>query len=339
MTATKKVTIHDVAEQAGVSISSVSRALSNHPHVSSGMRTKVKAAVEALNYQPDFIGHSLRRGKTNSVGFLVGNLSNPVVADISNGAAKVLNAYHYGMSLVCSQNDPEQDKDYLQFLSRRQVDGLLISSAANEPDLATPMVEQLRLPTVMLDRALPPFNHISAVQSDHVSGMQAAVAHLLEQGHRRIALIGGHKSFYPAQQRLLGFKAAFEEVGLTINPQLMHAVGMEIMTAHTTTLSLFALPQPPTALIAGGNTILVGILQALQESKIQVGHDIALIGCDDTALAQLYTPAITVIARDLRLLGETAANLLINTMEKRESKRVVLPTRLLIRESSLVNLA
>ena len=338
MTMTKKVTIHDVAERAGVSISSVSRALSDHPHVSSGMRARVEAAVEALNYQPDFIGHSLRRGKTNSVGFLVGNLSNPVIADISDGAAKILNAYHYAMSLVCTQNDPKQDEAYLQFLRRRQVDGLLISSSANAPDLATPLVEQLGLPTVMLDRARPIVSHISAVQSDHAQGMQAAVTHLLHQGHRRIALIGGHKTFYPAQQRLAGFKAAFNEAGLAIDPRYVHSLGMETEKAYAITRDIFSAPQPPTALIAGGNTILVGILQALQTKQIQVGHDIALIGCDDTALAQLYTPSITVIARDLHLLGETAANLLIDTMEKGKSKRVVLPTRLLIRESSIVSI-
>ena len=111
---------------------------------------------------------------------------------------------------------------------------------------------------------------------------------------------------------------------------------MDIEVAYATTLDLFSISHPPTALIAGGNTVLVGILQALQDRDIQVGRDIALIGCDDTALARLYTPAITVIERDLQLLGETAANLLIDTMEKGQSKRVVLPTHLLVRKSSML---
>jgi LacI family transcriptional regulator len=331
----KKITIRDVAERAGVSISSVSRTLSHHPHVSESLRQRVELAVHELNYQPDFLGHSLRRGRTHSIGFLIGSLSNPVIADISDGAAEVLASHGYAMTLVCSQNDPQQDGDYLRFLARRQVDGLIVSSAAKEPDQAGFIVVELGIPTVMLDRDLLPGEHISAVQSDHVSGMRAAVNHLLKQGHRRIALIGGLDFFYPARQRLIGFKAAFAENDIPLDPALVRSVGMDTAVAYTETLALLSSSAPPTALIAGGNLILVGILQALQERDIIVGQDLALIGCDDTALARLYKPAITVISRDLRLLGETAAYLLTETMDQSGGKAITLPTQLIVRESSI----
>ena len=336
MTIDRKVTIHDVARRAGVSISSVSRALSDHPHVSDNLRARVEAAVQELNYQRDFLGHSLRRGRTNSVGFLVGNLSNPVIADISDGAAEVLAAREYAMTLVCSQNDPDQDVAYLRFLTHRQVDGLIVSSAANGPGTLPSLIAELGIPTVMLDRELVEAPHVSAVQSDHVSGMQAAVNHLLAQGHRRIALIGGPEFFFPARRRLAGFRLAYEGSDLPLDAALLRAVGMDTQAAYAESLRLLALPDPPTAFIAGGNLILVGILQALQERNIVVGRDLALIGCDDTALAQLYKPAITVIARNLRLLGETAAQLLTETIEQAGGKVVILPTNLVVRDSSRV---
>ena len=336
MLSNKKVTIHDVAKQAGVSISSVSRTLSNHPHVSSALRQRVEAAVQALNYQPDFLAHSLRRGRTHSVGFLVGSLSNPVIADISDGAAEVLAAHDYAMTLVCSQNDPQQDIDYLQFLVHRQVEGLIISSAANGPGEIEALIAQLGIPTVMLDRDHIAESHVSSVQSDHFQGMQAAVLHLLEQGHRRIALIGGLPFFFPAHRRLAGFQAAFKQAGLPLPTSYIHSVSLNTQTAYQTMNELLAYPEPPTAVIAGGNLTLIGILQAIQEHDLVIGQDLALIGCDDTDLTRLYKPAITVIARDLRLLGSTAAQLLTETMTKQQGRTVTLPTKLVIRASSCV---
>ena len=330
----RKITIKDVARAAGVSISSVSRTLSNHPNVSAALRVRVERAVELLGYQPDFLAHSLRRGNTHSVGFLVGAISNPIMADLSASAGNVLAAESYAMLLVCSQNDPDADVAYLRFLAHRQVGGLIISSAANGPDQTAPLLAELALPTVMLDRHRPDLPHVSAVQSDHASGMKAAVKHLLAQGHRRIAMIGGLPFLYPAHNRLKGYRAALEDAGLNCDASLLRSVGFQADRAYTETLDLLTLPAPPTALIAAGNTTLIGVLEALRQRGARAGADLALIGCDDTALSRLHTPAITVIERDLALLGETAARLLLDAMQGSAGQTVHLPTKLVIRASS-----
>jgi LacI family transcriptional regulator len=335
MSTNKKVTIRDVAAHVGVSISSVSRVLNGHPYVSKALRVRVEAAARELGYQPDFLAHSLRRGNTRSIGFLVGTISNPVMADIFASVANVLASYGYAMILVCSQNDPQLDASYLRFLAHRKVDGLIVSSAANGPDQASSIITELEIPTVMLDRHLPTGTHISAVQSDHAGGMRAAVRHLLDQGHRRIALIGGPEFFDPARERLRGFSDAFCEARVSVDPALVRSVGMHESAGYVETLALLTHPNPPTALIAGGNLILIGVLKALRERGIAIGHDLALVGCDDIDLARLYVPSITVIARDLRLLGETAARLLLETMQQGGGSLVTLPTRLVVRESSV----
>lgn len=334
MNSTKKITIRDVARQAGVSISSVSRALSQHPHVSEPLRERVESAARALGYEPDFLAHSLRRGDTLSVGFLVGAISNPIMADIFTSASNYLAHYGYAMILACSQNKAESDLAYLNLFARRQVSGLILSTAVDGSDAMNTFISEIKVPTIMLDRRRIEIPQVGAVQSDHSSGTKMAVLHLLQQGHRRIALIGGPDTFHPAQARLAGFQAAFAEAGLPVEPALVRSVGMSQQVGYQETQALFALAQPPTALIAGGNLILTGVLQVLHEMGVVIGRDLALIGCDDTDLTRLHTPSITVVARDLERIGETAAGLLLHVMRHKPAETVVLPTQLLVRESS-----
>lgn len=329
-----KVTIREVARRAGVSISSVSRALSDHPHVSAELRTRVVTAAQALGYQPDFLAQRLRHGNTHSVGFLVGAISNPIMADIFTSSSTYLDQHGYAMILACSQNQGAADRAYLNFFAQRQVSGLIVSTATTEAAGTSQLIDQLQIPAVMLDRPPCDCPHVSAVQSNHSSGIKAAVHHLLAQGHHRIALIGGAAHFPPAAARLAGFHDALTEAGLASDPQLVRSVGMDRDVGYQETHQLLALPDPPTALIAGGNLILAGVLQALQERAIQIGHDLALIGCDDTELTRLHTPPITVVARNLAQIGETAAELLLKLMHGHKRETVLLPTQLLSRASS-----
>jgi LacI family transcriptional regulator len=332
----RRITIRDVAKQAGVAISSVSRVLSNHPHVSDELRSRVEAAARELGYRPNYVAHSLRRGNTLSAGFLVGTISNPIIADISASASDVLASYGYATLLVCSENDPVTDVDYLHFLAQRQVSGLIVSSAADGPDdRLRALLGELGLPAVMLDRRRQPAPHVSAVLSDHRQGMQSAVAHLLAQGHRRVALVGGLEHFDPAAARLAGYLHGFQAAGLSPDLSLVRSLGMGRGAGYTATRQLFAKRSPPTALIAGGNLLLTGVLQALKELQIAIGRDLALVGCDDTDLTRLHTPPITVIARDLVLMGRIAAETLIETIEQNGGQTHVLPTQLEVRESSL----
>ena len=334
METNKKITIRDVAQQAGVSLSSVSRALSEHPHVSTALRLRVENAARSLGYEPDFLAHSLRRGDTRTIGFLVGAISNPIMADIFTSASNYLAHYGYAMLLACSQNQPEADLAYLNLFARRQVSGVILSTAVNGPAKTAELLPEVKVPTVMLDRQRPDHAQVSAVQSDHSIGTKMAVLHLLAQGHRRIGLIGGPEHFDPARARLAGYYAGFAEAGVAVEPTLVRAVGMNQQVGYQETHALFTLTQPPTALIAGGNLILSGVLQALVELGLMIGRDLALIGCDDTDLTRLHRPSITVVARDLGLIGETAARLLLNLLLHKGTETVILPTQLLVRESS-----
>lgn len=327
-------TIRDVARSAGVAISSVSRVLSNHPHVSEELRTRVETAARDLGYRPNHIAHSLRRGNTLSVGFLVGTISNPIIADISAAASNVLAVEGYATLLVCSQNDPDAELDYLTFLAQRRVSGLIISSAARGPgDRLRELIVELGIPTVMLDRRGVDAPHVSAVRSDHAAGIRAATQRLLDQGHHRIAYIGGPAFFDLAAARLEGYLAALQASGHTPDPALIYTGAMTLAAGYEAVHALFA-ATPPTAIVAGGNLILMGILQALKELGVGIGRDVALVGSDDTDLSRLYHPSISVIVRDLAQLGQVAATTLIGLINGDEGHTIVLPTRFEERDSS-----
>ena len=333
----QKATIHDVAQQARVSVSSVSRALNNYPHVSEALKTRVVEAAEELDYQPAFLAHSLRRGETNSIGFLVGSIANPVISTIYEAAAEALASKGYAVTLVSSRNQADLDSACLRLLASRQVSGLIVSSASESPEAARRFIQETNIPTVMLDRAPIAGERVFAVQSDHASSMREAVFHLVQNGHRRIGFIGGPRGFYPTRQRFRAYQAALAEAKIPLRDELIGFAAFTEADAFAEALLLMRNRPLPSALIVAGNIILIGALQALQDRQLAVGRDIALVACDDIHLTRLYRPPITAIRRDLNLLGKTAARLLLQGIQNNGGKsgRVIkLPTQLEIRASS-----
>ena len=217
----QKVTIHDVAQHARVSVSSVSRALNNYPHVSEALKTRVVEAAEELDYQPAFLAHSLRRGETNSIGFLVGTIANPVISTIFEAAAEALATDGYAMSLVSSRNQADLDIACLRLLASRQVSGLIVSSASESPEPSRRCIQEMNIPTVMLDREPVAGEHVFAVQSDHASSVREATFHLIENGHRDIGFIGGPQGFYPTQQRYRAYQEALAEARIPQRSELV----------------------------------------------------------------------------------------------------------------------
>lgn len=325
-------TIHDVARRAGVSASSVSRALNGHPNVSAALRRRVEEAARALAYHPNPAAQSVRGGRTGLIGFLIDSMANgPIYASVD----RALRAHGYAMLLANAENDPDLGSAYLQLLARRRVDGLLVdSSVAGWAQVADDLV-RLGIPAVLFDRDLPPdVPHLGVVQSDLAGGVRAAVAHLVAGGHRRIALIGGPDWWWPAGERRRAYEEGLRAAGLAPAPALVRSVAMAAAPASAEASAILRLPQPPTALIAGGNVILLGVLRALQAAGCAVGRDLALVGADDLDITQLYSPPITVIARDLAERGEAAVELLIETIRRGVGRRVTLPTTLIVRRSS-----
>jgi LacI family transcriptional regulator len=239
------------------------------------------------------------------------------------------------MLLINAENDPTLSCAYVQLMARRRVDGLLIDSGVAGWEQVADDLVRLQIPAVLFDRDLPPdAPHLSVVQNDLAGGMRAAVAHLVAEGHRRIALINGPDWWWSARERLQAYLEGLQAGGLTPSPELIRSMTMAVAPAYDEAVALLHAPCPPTALIVGGNILLLGVLRALQAHGCAVGRDLALVGADDLDLTQLYSPPISVISRDLTLRGEMAIQLLMETIRRGTGRVITLPTELIVRESS-----
>ncbi len=330
------VTIRDVAKKARASLSSVSRVLTEHPDVSRQMQQRVAKAAQTLGYEPDFIAQSLRRGVTHTLGFLIGDISNPVFADVIRGAEDYARSKGYAVMLTNSEGDPQLDAEHLRLFLRRRVDGIILSTAeSGSPEIARALVNHA-VPYVVLDRDVPRNSRASAVFADHAAGFREATAHLIRGGHRAIALVSGSEDLKPAPERVLGFRTAFGEARIKPQEQLIRVGSLRPEFGKEETIRLLTLPERPTAVIAGSNRLLSGVLEGIHFCELTVGQDVALVGCDDLDLARLYRPSISVVARDQYRMGRVACELLIERLVKPEARArtVTLPTHFVPRASS-----
>lgn len=332
----RSVTIRDVAKKARVSLSSVSRVLTEHPDVSRRMQQRVLKAAGSLGYEPHFIAQSLRRGVTHTFGFLVGDLSNPVFADIIRGAEDFARAHGYAVMLTNSEGESRLDAEHLRLFLRRRVDGIILSTVEMGSTEISPALMNPAVPLVVLDRDIPKHSRVSTVYADHASGMRDATSHLIRRGHRSIALVSGSEQLRPARERRRGFRAAFESAGLKPSEVFIRVGSFRPEFGREETARLLALADPPSAIIAGSNRLLTGVLEAIHAAGRTVGHDLALVSCDDVDLARLYRPAISVVLRDTYQMGQVACELLIERVASPDApiRSVTLPTQFDARASS-----
>lgn len=315
--------MREVAERAGVAMSSVSRVLSGHPDVSSVMRNRVLDAVAALGYQPDLLAQSLRTGATMTVGFLVGDISNPLMSQIALGAEVRLRDAGYSMLLTNSVNDAALDVAHVRLLRQRRVDGLLMSVSDESAPQLLDAVRGIESPLVLVDRQLKEVMG-AQVLSDHAGGIEAAVRHLAELGHRRIGLINGSPNVRPSRERSASLRRVCRSLpGLT---SVVRSGGFTAEHGYRTAIELMRDADAPSALIAGSNQILVGVLHGLRELGLRIPQDVSLVTCDDIALSEFLTPPITTITRDPKEMGRVAAELLLEQLGGRPPRLAVLPT-------------
>ena len=310
----RRASMREVAKAAGVAMSSVSRVLSGHPDVSEAMRERVMAAVEQLGYAPDILAQSLRRRATMSIGFVVSDISNPLMATIIKGAESELMRRDYSMLLADSEGDAAHDGEHIRLLRQRRVDGLMLSVTSEDTADTLAALAESDVPCVAVDRELPATVRADRVLSDHRAGMRDATLHLLELGHRRIGLILPGP-MWPTRQRREGLQEAYAERGLPETFVILDGL-RSLDDARAAVRRLLDLDDPPTAIISGTNQMLAETLKELQARDLRLGEDISLVSCDTIPATELYQPQIAVIRRDLAELGRRAAELLLGSIDE-----------------------
>jgi LacI family fructose operon transcriptional repressor len=325
------VKIKDVAAAAGVSTATVSRVLSDHPHVRSEVRDRVLAAVAELEYRPNLLARSLRTQQTNTIGLILSDIRNPFFAGISRAVEDI--ASEHGMTLILCNTDenPEREALYLDLMRTEQVSGVILSPTQQIARLAD---LNLDVPVVLVDRALKN-GDVDAVLLDNLSAASELTTHLLEQGYRRIAaLIGDTNTTGLERQR--GYEAALREHGLAPLPALVKILRPQIDTGCAAAKQLLEAAQPPDAILAGNSLLTAGVLQAIRERNLRIPQDVAVVGFDETVWASLVEPAITTMAQPTDEIGKTATELLLQRIvaPQRPARKVILQGILHVRGSS-----
>ncbi|HEX2105191.1 MAG TPA: LacI family DNA-binding transcriptional regulator [Solirubrobacteraceae bacterium] len=325
--------MREVAAVAGVSLSTVSRALNADPKVDAKLAQRVHRAVAMLGYRRDATATNLRRADrvSASIGLVFDDVANPFHATLHRGIEDVARARGVLAFAGSSDEDGDRERDLVQAFLSRRVDGLVIVPAGADHSYLL-RDREAGVALVFVDRP-PAFIDADVVLSDHAGGARAATEHLLAVGHRRIGYLGDRQRIASAVERLRGHREALADHGVAFDPALVRLELGDSAMARAATLELLDAENPPTAVFAAQNLITIGAVEALRARGAQ--HDVALVGFDDITLADAVDPGLTVVAQDPWGIGRAAAQLLFARLdgETDPSRRVELPTTLIARGS------
>jgi LacI family transcriptional regulator len=327
-------TIRNVAQVAGVSVGSVSRVLNAKESVSPKIREKVEIAIRDLGYKPNLVAQTMRSHISRTIACIIRDIDISGFARFVRGADEVLVRAGYALLLSNSEGRVERERELISVIAARRADALLIAQSAETDKTFDELLHHLRIPVVLIDRELPKW--ADAVMVDHRMGVRQATEKLIRLGHRRIALLTGNRTLYPARERIIGYEHAHAACGIALDPRLLQTGSFEATFAFQTTSMLLGLGDRPTAVIAGGIEMLPGIIRALRVRGFSIPEDISVVAAVNSDLADLFEPQISVEDWDYGEVGRIAANLALQriTSDKvGEPHRVLVPTRFLLRDS------
>jgi LacI family transcriptional regulator len=335
----QKVTIHDIARELNTTASTVSRALQDHPRISKGMKETVLKLAQKLNYQPNSIASSLRKGKGNTIGIIIPHINRYFFSSVIRGIEDV--AYEAGYNvLICQSYDSyEREKAIVETLINGKVDGLMVSLGSETFDLKHfQLVLSKGLPLIFFDR-VPVNMEVNKVEIDDFAGAYQAVEHLISQGCKRIAHFCGprHVSIY--HNRFEGYKAALLKNNLTFDESLVFNGVITRDTGEQAAQAISKLKPLPDAIFSAGDFSAMGAILKFKELGLKIPQDIAVIGFANEPYDDMLEPRLSSVDQHSIEIGHSVARLFFeevkDTQGNMKPRRIVLKPELRIRESSL----
>jgi LacI family transcriptional regulator len=323
----------DVAELAGVSVTTVSHVVNKTRYVDRSSVRRVKAAVKSLGYQPNALARGLRRRETRMLGMVVPDNCNPYFAELARSIEDACFESDYNVILCNSDEDPTKERAYLSLLAEKRVDGIVFV-ASGDDRAGVQSVLQQNIPLVLLDRELKG-TKCDAILVDNRSGARRATQHLIQRNHQRIGCVCGPKNLLSAKERLQGYQDAFTEARLRIDPKLIQPGDFHIEGGFAAIQALLDLPNRVTAVFAANDLMAMGVLRGIVGRGLRVPDDIAVVGFDGIALGRFTQPPLTTVAQPVREIGKLATELVLSRVngERKEPRIHRLETSLVVRGS------
>ena len=327
------VTIVDVAREANVSYSTVSRVVNNFPYIKPETRERVEAAMMKLGYVANLKARSLAGGRSQIVGMLIYELDTSYHVEIVKGVDAEIANSGYDLMLSTTHKRKGKESTYVTQLTQGMADGLLIVLPRNLEAYKGDL-DQKRFPYVLIDH---PGLGCNTVLTANWQGAYDATKYLIELGHRRIGFVMGLIEIASAQDRLAGYQTALRDYGLWVDPELICKGDFLEQSGYEAVLKFLALAQPPTAVFASSDMCAFGVMKGVQEAGWRVPEDISVVGFDDIPEASYMRPRLTTVRQPLRRMGQVATRILIEHIEDPTLpiSQIEFPTELIIRESCL----
>jgi len=329
----KYITLRMVAEKAGVSVNTASRAINNKPDINQETKKRIFKVAQELGYVRNNTAVALRTNKTGTVGVVIEDNRNPFYAEVLNGMEVATREKNYHIIFANTQRDYKKEEEAINLLLAKRVDGLLIAPVQDRDDDINSLVEA-NIPFVVVGRDFENIE-LDAIYNDEVKGGFLATEYLIKKGHKRIALIDGFLYKSPAKGRLEGYKKALKKYGISMDDALVSVGDIDVKDGYERTKQMLEKNLDFTAIFAYNDMMAFGAMQAIREKGLRIPEDIGLVGYDDIPFCSLMNPALTTIRLKKQELGIESVKLLLSRINGRHKKlkKVILDVELIVRET------
>lgn len=324
------VSIKDIARAAGVSPSTVSRALHDHPRISQETKTRIRQLAQELGYTPSLPARSLVTRHTATIGMVITTASDLFLARLVQGVEETAKGNGYSVFLSSSYRNAERELEVVRSFHERRASGIIVTGSQIDDDYLE-LSDLFPLPIVLINCRTYPYS----VYADKLSGARQAIEHLVQLGHRRIAFIGGPRSRRSRLERFKGYRQVLEEKNIPLDDSLVFEGEGTLASGIKAAGQMLAASRPPTAFFCFNDLTAMGVIRGLQQAGAEVPRDYSVVGFDDLEMASYYCPPLTTVHQPTYRLGQGAINMLLKLIQGESSLQPEqLPAELVVREST-----
>ncbi|RXT02376.1 LacI family DNA-binding transcriptional regulator [Ammoniphilus sp. CFH 90114] len=328
-----KPTITDVAKKAGVSIATVSKVMNNTGKISEATKKRVLEIMKEMEFQPSFVASALKGKSTYTIGLLIPDLANPFFAELARSIED--RGHNLGYNLVICSTDYSMEKEskYINLLKQKSVDGFILASGFENIQLVKELMEE-KTPLAIVAREMPALE-VDTVSVDNFLGGYLAASHLINLGHKEIAIIT--RDVWSNRERLRGYRQALLEAGIPFEEKIDVVEETSVECGRKMAGKFLSSARRPTAIFACSDSLAIGVFHAAREFGLKIPNDLSVIGFDDTPWAGASFPSMTTIAQPIREMGLAVTDLLVKAIkgEKETKQRLILLPKLIARESTV----
>jgi LacI family transcriptional regulator/LacI family repressor for deo operon, udp, cdd, tsx, nupC, and nupG len=326
------VTIKDIAKVAGVSHTTVSRALKGHHSIGAETTARIRKLAKEMGYMPSAVAQSLLSQRTQTIGVVITTIADPFTVQIVGGVEQVAQAAGYSVFLSSSHNNPEQEIAVVETFQRRRVDAIIVTSS-RVGSVYSSRLDQIQIPIVLINNQ-EEGDYLYSVAVDDIHAAQMAIEHLIALGHHRIGYIGAPNRPKSNRRRLNGYRAALEQASITPEAELVLSTIAESDLKQGQRALELLIAAKATSVLCYNDIIAIGLLMVCRQQNIAVPQELSIVGFDDIEPALYVTPPLTTVRQPRFKLGQLAMTMVLDLLAEKEVQDQLLTCELIVRKST-----